>query len=380
MAEPLKNLFNPDLIHSMGQHLARIDGFDRAAFEATAVTGLGDLEMMQRSAQIAKALAASLPPDFPAILGPLAERLHPETQNPIDGAPPDDRGLRGWALVPVGTYVATHGLNHPAQSLAFLRQMTQRFSAEFAVRPFFRDHTGLTLEHAAAWVRDPNFHVRRMASEGSRPRLPWGIRLTTFVDDPAPLIALLETLRDDGQEYVRRSVANNLNDIAKDHPDLVAGIAACWLQGSPPPRRKLVSHACRSLIKSGHPETLRVFGYGPPDRLTTRLDATPQTIALGQTLTLTATLSNTGPAPRRVLVDLVMRFLRADGSHGAKVFKWTETGLPPGKPLTLTKRLPLRDVTTRRHYAGQQFAALQVNGQIVAETRFELQLPAQPLP
>jgi len=375
MAEPLKNLFNPNVIGAAADVLTRLDGFDRAAFDAVALPGLDGLEMMQRSAQVSRALAAALPDDYPAILTPLAALLHPDCTSEISGMPSSPDGLRGWICVSLGHWVAERGLGHPSESLDFLRHLTQRFSAEFAVRPFFRDHPDLTLDHATRWARDANFHTRRLASEGSRPRLPWGIRLNRFIDDPAPLVPILTALRDDPSEYVRRSVANNLNDIAKDHPELVAGIAGDWLQDAPAPRRKLVKHACRSLIKAGHAETLALFGYGPPDGLRADLHLAPASIVLGNSLALTATLRPAGTAPQPVLIDIVMRFLRADGSHGTKVFKWTSMRLPPGRDTVLSRKLPLRDVTTRRHYPGKQFAALQVNGEVVAEAPFELRLP-----
>lgn len=374
MAEPLKNLFDPGLVRAMGGHLARIPGFDRAGFEAAALAGLDGLEMMQRSAQITSALRASLPPaPFPETLKALAGLLHPETGAPLEAMPLDDRGLRGWALVPVGTLVAEDGLGCPKQSLAFLREMTMRFSAEFAVRPFFRDHTALALAHARTWAEDGNFHVRRLASEGSRPRLPWGLRLAVFVDDPAPLIPILARLRDDGSDYVRRSVANSLNDISKDHPDLVADLARDWLRGAPATRQRLVKHALRTLIKAGHPGALAVMGYGEPGGVRAALEVAPASIRLGEALTLTLTLES--PRALSVLIDYAVRFRKADGSLSPKVFKWTETRLEPGAPLRLEKRVPLRDVTTRRHYPGAQAVAVQVNGVTLAEARFDLEVP-----
>ncbi|KMW59484.1 DNA alkylation repair enzyme [Candidatus Rhodobacter oscarellae] len=377
MAEPLKNLFSADVIRAMGAVLARIDGFDRAAFEAQALSGLDDLEMMERSAQIAAALRAAMPLALPGALAPLTGLLHPDLQEGIDGGPPDAAGLRGWSLVPVGNYVAEDGLEHPEACLGFLAEMTKRFSAEFAVRPFFRDHPELTLETAAGWARDPNHHVRRLASEGSRPRLPWGIRLQDFVRDPAPVLPILAALKDDPSEYVRRSVANNLNDIAKDHPSVVTGIAARWMRDASGPRRRLVKHACRSLIKAGDPDTLAVFGYAAPGDLAADLNVSPAAITLGESLEVSLALTHKGAGPLPVLVDLVLGFRKANGQTAPKVFKWTETELPPGEPTQLTKSLPLKPVTTRRHYPGEQTVSVQVNGVIVAAREFELRVPDQ---
>ncbi len=375
MAEPLKNLFNAEVITRMADHLARIEGVDRGRFLALALDGLDELEMMQRSAQIAGALGTALPGDFLVALRGLTGLLHPETEAELDTLALDERGLRGWSLVPVGAYVAENGLGYPEESLAFLREMTMRFSAEFAVRPFFRDHTALTLVHATRWAEDANHHVRRLASEGSRPRLPWGLRLGVFVEDPSPLVPILERLRDDPSEYVRRSVANNLNDIAKDHPGLVTGIARNWLRDAPPERAKLVKHACRTLIKAGDPEALSVFGYGAPDGLQARLRCDAE-VALGGALEGSAEITNGNAHALLVLIDLVLWFRKADGRLAPKVFKWTETVARPGAPLTLKKSVPLRDVTTRRHYHGAQAVALQVNGVELARAGFDLHVPS----
>lgn len=373
MAEPLKNLLHPALVRAVAGHLARIDGFDRRVFEDHILDGFEDLELMQRSDRIADALAVSLPHSVPDILPELASLLHPETDSPIDSAEPDDQGLRGWALVAFGTYVATHGLEHPEESLAFLKEMTKRFTAEFAVRPFFRDHTRLTLAHATEWAADPNVHVRRLASEGSRPRLPWGLQLKTFIADPGPVMPILTMLRDDDEDYVRRSVANNLNDISKDHPALVAKSAAEWMNGAARARQRLVKHACRSLIKAGDPAALAVFGYGVPHGLRAEISVSPSAIALGGALEMTAKL--TSPTDLPVLIDLQLRFLKADGKLSPKVFKWTESNLVAGIDMEFTKSIPLRPVTTRKHYAGRQEVALQVNGKVVAEAEFDLTIP-----
>ena len=244
-----------------------------------------------------------------------------------------------------------------------------RFSAEFSVRPFFRDHTDLTLETAMDWSGDANLHVRRLASEGSRPRLPWGILLETFVRDPSPLIPLLTRLRDDPEDFVRRSVANNLNDIAKDHPDLVADLAADWLEGAGAARRKLVRHACRTLIKDGHAGALAAFGYAPPKLRDIRLKV-PSKVRLGGVLDIV--FEATSETGQQLHVDYILHFMRANGRLSPKVFKWTDVMAKPGEKLRLTKAHPYRIVTTRKDYPGQQKLSVQINGQVVAEAGFEL--------
>lgn len=373
MAEPLKNLLGPQIVEEIARQLARVGDIRETAFREDALATLEERELMDRIRHVADAMSRHLPSRYEEALAILRAALHPETDAPLEAMTLDGRGLRGWSAAPMGEFVARNGLDRPEPSLAFLKEMTQRFSAEFAVRPFLRDVTGTALAHASRWARDPNFHVRRLASEGTRPRLPWGLRLKRFVDDPEPLVPLLTTLRDDPEEFVRRSVANNLNDISKDHPGRVAAIAADWLRDAPAERRRLLKHACRTLIKRGHPETLAIFGYSPLGEIDARLSISPDTLVLGDSLS--AKLEIASPVALPLLVDLVVHFRKSDGRLSPKVFKWTETEIAPGVPLVLRKNLPLRPVTVRRHFAGTHAVEAQVNGRNLARAEFVLEIP-----
>ncbi len=165
--------------------------------------------------------------------------------------------------MPMAHYVGLRGHDHFDLSMTLLKAFTKRFSSEFGIRFFLLDDPEQTLSVLKQWTKDEDKHVRRLVSEGSRPRLPWAMRLPLFIKDPAPVIVLLELLKDDNDEYVRRSVANNLNDIAKDHPSVVADIAGQWMQGADKQRQQLIRHACRTLIKQGNKKVLRVFGFKP---------------------------------------------------------------------------------------------------------------------
>ena len=264
--EPFKNVFNPEMIAFMAQHLeSAAPGFDGGHFCKLAAKGLAKNELKQRSQQITAALESTLPSDFQKACALMLAALAPESADTEFQPEIDQTGIRGWALMPMADYVARHGQGDAEFGLEVLREFTKRFSSEFAVRPFLQASPETALAQIKVWTRDPSVHVRRLASEGTRPRLPWGIRLTAFDADPKPLLPILEALKDDPAEYVRRSVANNLNDIAKVHPDLVAGIAKKWLKDATPERKRLVRHACRTLIKQGHPATLAAFGYTEPE-------------------------------------------------------------------------------------------------------------------
>ncbi len=225
MAEPLKNLLHPGVVTAIADRLSAVrPTFERARFEALAGANLEALELMQRSLQIRDALIETLPQSFPEAAAALGDCL------PGDDGP----GLSGWALLPVSQYVAARGLGDFELSLALLRALTPHFTSEFGIRVFIDQDQERALAIIGPWVTDPNHHVRRLASEGTRPRLPWAMRLPKLIRDPQPILSILIALIDDPEDYVRRSVANSLNDIAKDHPDLVAGFVAEHMAGASP--------------------------------------------------------------------------------------------------------------------------------------------------
>jgi 3-methyladenine DNA glycosylase AlkC len=250
--------------------------------------------------------------------------------------------------------------------------MTKRFSSEFGIRFFLLHDAARCMPVLQAWTRDPDEHVRRLVSEGTRPRLPWAMQLPMFIADPSPALPLLEALRDDPSEYVRRSVANHLNDIAKDHPDLVAGLAARWLEGATPQRAKLVRHACRTLVKKGHPGALAALGHGRP---AVRLDGievlTPQ-VHLGEALVFAVSLRSEADGDQELVVDYVIHHRKANGKTSPKVFKWKRLRLGAGEAHGAERRHPIRPITTRVYYGGEHIVELQVNGQPLGRAAFDL--------
>jgi len=374
MPEPFKNLFNENLIRTMAGHLGRTSNqFDGEQFLHRALGGLDDLELMERSEQILQALSAAYSVPFSDAVGAMLAALHPVTDAGLSNMRSDEAGIAGWAVMPMAGFVARHGLDVPEFSLSALREMTMRSSSEFAVRPFFRDHTEATLKAATDWAADPNLHVRRLASEGCRPRLPWGIKLHGFVKQPSLILPLLTALRDDPSEYVRRSVANNLNDIAKDHPDLVANLAADWLASGGQDRVRLVSHACRTLIKNGHPGALKAFGFSPPALKQCVVKISSTGVRVGDKLDISLELLG-GDEPQDLLIDYVIHFMRANGKLSPKVFKWTKITLQPGEARTLVKPHSYRKVTTRKDYPGKQLVSVRINGQDFDGPEFVLSL------
>ncbi len=347
MAEPFKNLINRDGVAAMRRHLARAwPSFDGRRFEALALDGLESLELKARAAHICDALEATLPSDFDTACGVLEASLRPvRGDEPLGELRAGDAGLAGWPVWPMAEFVARRGLGSPERSLRGLHAMTQRFTG-----------------------------VRRLASEGSRPRLPWGLQLKSLIADPSPTLPLLEALLDDPSEYVRRSVANHLNDIAKDHPALVVGWVEHHLPGASPERRALLKHASRTLIKKGDAAMLKAWGLGRRFAGTSTLKLAPRRVRVGESLALALTLHSGAKRAQTLVVDYAVHHVKANGERTPKVFKgWTLT-LAAGETRTLEKRHSMREVTTRRYHAGRHALDLRINGEIVAEAEFDLKL------
>ncbi len=379
MAEPFKNLLNAGLVQQAAQRLSEVaPGFDGKRFVRLASSGLEALEMKARALHICQALAATLPADFDQAAQQLEAALAPpETGESMAQLHGLEHGLRGWILWPVGEYIAQHGLARPERALQVLHALTQRFTAEFAIRPFIRQHPELSFATLKRWVHDDSAHVRRLVSEGSRPRLPWGEQLKALIQDPRPTQPLLQALQDDPSDYVRRSVANHLNDIAKDHPQLVAR----WLQDHLPqasaPRRQLLKHASRTLIKAGDPAVLKAWGLGGRFKGAATLNVSPARVALGGQVQLALLLQSHSPRAQTLAIDYAVHHVKADGRTSPKVFKGWQLTLPAHGQVLLKKNHPMRLITTRRYHAGRHGVAVQINGQVVAEGSFVLHIPKE---
>lgn len=375
MPEPFKNSFNPNMIAQMGAHLGNVNaGFDVAEFVRLACNGLDDLELKQRSNQIRNALLKTLPQDHRSACQVMIDALHPVDDAQLGNMAMDDVGIRGWPIMPMAEVVTERGLEDFDYSLDILAELTRRFSAEFAIRPFFIHDWRAALDKAMDWAGHENFHVRRLASEGSRPRLPWGLQLGHFVADPAPLLPLLETLKGDSEEYVRRSVANNINDIAKDHPDVVAELAARWMKGANKNTGRMVRHACRTLIKKGHGPTLAALGYGKPKIRVDEFAITTPSVKLGNSLNFDLELTSTGKKTQPLIIDFAIHYQRANGELSPKVYKWKVLDIKAGETLSMTKKQAIRQITTRVFHPGTHGLEVQVNGDKVAMGTFELAL------
>jgi 3-methyladenine DNA glycosylase AlkC len=363
MAEPLKNLLHPALVKTMADQIgAHSTGFDTQRFTNLATEDMQQLELMQRAIQIRDALAATLPQDFEQAAALLSASL------PNGGR----TGMTGWALLPVSQYVAQKGLGHFDLSLSLLKLLTPHFTAEFGIRPFIHAEQDRALATIGTWATDANHHVRRLASEGTRPRLPWAIRLPSLMRDPQPILPILTALLDDPEDYVRRSVANSLNDIAKDHPDLVAAFVGGHIGAASPQRRQLLRHASRTLLKKGHADALANFGFAPLSGIAATLSIETGHVNFGGALAFTMTIVNEGTAAQKVMIDYAVHHRKANGSLAPKVFKWKSLDLAPGERVTMRRKHAMRAITTRQYYPGGHRLDILVNGAVLAGADFQL--------
>ncbi|TNJ63205.1 DNA alkylation repair protein [Paenibacillus hemerocallicola] len=358
MAELLKDIYNEHFIDRFAQQIkAEHPGFPVERFkELVHAEGWESLALKQRMRRITESLSATLPPDYRDALDILLR------------SSVDCRGLE-YMLYP--DFVELRGLDDPEASVPALAAFTKYSSSEFAVRPFIRKYPSLLLEQLKAWAADPNEHVRRLASEGCRPRLPWAMALNEFKTNPAPILELLELLKEDVSEYVRRSVANNLNDISKDHPRLVLSIARRWY-GHHPHTDWIVRHGCRTLLKRCDPEVLRFFGFVADERISVNgLVLSAEQLCIGDTFTASFRLINGGDTRTLLRIEYAVDFVKANGSRSRKLFKLSEKEYPPGE-IEVKLRHSFAQLTTRKHYPGEHGLAIIVNGEQMADTSFVL--------
>ncbi len=370
----MKDVFNRDNIALCGRHIAaHHTGFDSKKFNEVATNELENRELKDRANQICKALSATLPKDFAAAKDILLASLRPvEDNQELSDVTTDEEGVAGWMILPYSQFIGEHGQHSVETSLDALKLMTKRFSSEFGIRYFFLEHPKVTLEIVARWTQDPCHHVRRLVSEGCRPLLPWAMQLPDFKQDPTHILPLLEALKDDPSEYVRRSVANNLNDIAKNHPQWVADLVEQWMVGADKHRVKLIKHGCRTLVKQGQPKVLRLFGFTPASAIESEISVLEPSITLGDSLAIGAVLTNTTSQESKLLLDFVVYHKKANGKLAPKVFKWKELTLAANATVQLEKSHPIKAITTRKYYTGEHQVALQINGEVQPPIDFYL--------
>ena len=358
MAEPLKNLYDRAYVEGLAVVIDTVSpqGIPKEELiDAVFAAGWEDLELKARMRRITESLHLVLPADYLKAL-PILREAAAEFDGYLSMFFPD--------------FVEQYGMDHWDASVDALHWMTRFGTSELAVRPFLKADAPRMLQHMLAWASDPNEHVRRLASEGCRPRLPWAMNLPAFQADPGPLVPILEALRTDPSEYVRRSVANNLNDIAKDHPSLTLELATAW-KGESAETDRLVKHACRTLLRTGDTGAMRLFGFRDPDDLLLRdLSLDARSIPLGGTLAFAFTLESE-QALGKVRLEYLLEFARPHGRGARKVFQISESESATNSR-SVERRHSFVDRSTRKHYAGPHRLTVIVNGVAKAQAEFEL--------
>jgi 3-methyladenine DNA glycosylase AlkC len=361
-------LFNADSLADLAGEFAVLPGFDRDRFLAECVPGLAGRGLLERLEWMADCLEAQLPSSF----GPMAEALEAALPPALDPALKDDDFGRFIHAVH-GILIVRHGMEDPDRALDLLHAVTRRFSMEFYIRPFLNRWPERTLAQLHDWARDDNYHVRRLVSEGTRPRLPWARNIEI---DPAVPLAFLDVLHADPTRYVTRSVANHMNDLSKVMPDEVVACLAGWQAEGRQEAGEMAwitRHALRTAVKRGERPALDLLGYRAGD-VTATLDLLTPKVKIGEALRFAVEIVADEALP--VLVDYRLRFARPGGS-AEKVFKLKAGKVAQGRAARFEKRHVLKgDATTYRLHPGAHGIVVQVNGTDVAEGTFDL-LPAE---
>ncbi|HEY0742821.1 MAG TPA: DNA alkylation repair protein [Chryseosolibacter sp.] len=364
MADALKHMYNPGFFEKLCPVMrATIPKFDCQYFIHRIFNNQWpELELKQRVRHIAVTLHDFLPHDFPAAASILVSLSHALRRSEVTE--------QGFATIFIPEYVHVYGLEHPEESLDALEEITQLVSAEFAVRPFLIQYPDLTMQRMKEWSKHSNANVRRLSSEGCRPRLPWAMGIPTLKKDPAPILPILENLKADPSEYVRRSVANNLNDIAKDHPNLVLTIAKKWL-GKNEDTNRIIKHGCRTLLKKGNEQVLGLHGYNPKSRGVLKAFELPKTkVKIGDQLNFSLAFVNKERTATPYRLEYAIDYLTSTGKRSWKIFKITENELEAGESITLVRKQSFKNLTTRKHFKGKHRLTILSNGKKVGAKEF----------
>jgi 3-methyladenine DNA glycosylase AlkC len=283
----------------------------------------------------------------------------------------------GFEKIFLSHFVALYGLDDWPVSVMALEAFTQAMSAEFAVRAFILKDQARMMAQMQTWARHNSPAVRRLASEGCRPRLPWAMALPALKRDPAPILPILELLKNDPSDDVRRSVANNLNDIAKDNPQTVIETLRRWqADSSSPQTQALIRHALRTLIKAGNPDALALLGYGDQPAVKVKnLCIEPDSVAIGESLTFSFVVESTSETAQELVIDYILHLAGANGKPRRKVFKLAKRSLQPGESVVIRKTHSFRPITTRKYYPGEHAVEIQINGAPMERIAFAVTAP-----
>lgn len=359
-------MYNRQFVDELTQYCAAtIPHFNKKRFLSAFFNKHWDtLELKQRVRHLAQTLASELSGNFKRDIKTVVDL----TRHVLKTTGKENT----FHYIFLADYVELYGMEHPAESFRALEDITVLSSAEFAIRPFIACYTDMAMKQMLQWAKHKHPSVRRLASEGCRPRLPWGMALRAFKKDPTPVLPILETLKNDPSEYVRKSVANNLNDIAKDNPQVVKDIITRW-QGISKETDWIVKHGARTLLKKADEHTLSLFGVSDISSVAvSKLALGNKKIRIGDELSFSFNVLHKEPAGAKLRIEYIIYYKKA-GSTSKKVFKITESTFEPQVQYNISRRQSFKDMTTRRHYAGRHELAIAVNGAEKARVKFDLE-------
>jgi 3-methyladenine DNA glycosylase AlkC len=338
-------------------------------FVSAACSGLDELELLDRGKHVAHVLAEHLPEAYPDAIAVLLRSLGPEhTTDELIGV-----GMAPFFYLPHVLFVADRGLDHFDLSLQAQYELTKRFSAESSIRPYIAKDPERVFSVFHTWARDENAHVRRLVSEGTRLRLPWAVRVQWLDANPERVIELLERLKDDASTLVRRSVANNLNDLGKVRPELLMRTCTAWLEEASTDRRVLVEHALRSAVKRGNPDALRLLGFGTAASVALEnVRFEPTRVRIGGRVWVSFALRSTSRGPQNLLVDLAVHFVKGRAQAAPKVFKVKRIVLAPRERVDFRTPISLAIHTTRKPRPGIHLVDVLMNGEAQRAGSFEV--------
>lgn len=366
MPTPLKELYSIefyDRFTSVAQQV--IPGFDKKAFTRKIFDkDWEQKELKDRMKHTSRTLHVFMPADFESGAELIRELITALRQNGIT------RNSLEYMFLP--DYIEHYGIRDFTTSMKAIEFTTSYTSCEFAVRPFFIQYGEAMMLQMHTWSTHADEHVRRLSSEGSRPRLPWAMKVPALIENPDPILHLLENLKTDSSEYVRRSVANNLNDISKDYPQKVIHTARQW-KGLGKPTDALIKHGFRTLLKKGHPEVLAYYGLHTGHALqVTKVELESSEVQIGGNLSFSFQVKNTDKKEQILRLEYALDFVRMGGKSSRKVFKISERILAPGEQIFIRRNHSFRPITTRNYYPGKHTLNFILNGQIKNSITFML--------
>ncbi|MEX2379393.1 MAG: DNA alkylation repair protein [Vicingaceae bacterium] len=365
MAEPLKNRYNEQFFEKLIHNWQNIQPSLKAQEFLQNIHNQAweKMELKERMRHLALCMNDFLPQPYEKAVQEIVQLAHQLRKNAQE---------QSFEYLFLPEYILQYGIEHPKNSLQAMEEITQFVSCEFAIRPFLEQYPKESFKKMIQWSKHPEANVRRLASEGSRPRLPWAAALTSLKKDPRPLLPILENLKDDSSLYVRKSVANNLNDISKDHPQLFIELIHEWKSNSAN-RQWILKHASRTLLKSGHAEIMEFFDYAPTEHFKLESFQLKQNkVTFGSALEFDFQIKNLKNNASKLRLEYGIYFLKANGSHNKKVFKISERAPKASETIAVERKHPIRAITTRKYYSGEHFVVLIVNGKEIIKRNFTL--------